>query len=121
MVGSDDCDAECDVNAKPPMHPMGRVFATVAFIEALTWAGLLIGMYFKYQAADPSPVGVRLFGPLHGIAFLAYVMVTVLAAVKLRWPWWAALVALAAAIPPLVTLPLEGWFKRRGLLAARAR
>ena len=36
------------------MTPMGRVFATVAFIEALTWAGLLIGMYFKYHAADPT-------------------------------------------------------------------
>ena len=28
--------------------------------------------------------------------------------------------ALLAAIPPLVTLPLEWWFKRRGLLSVRA-
>lgn len=27
-----------------PMHPTGRLFAAVAFIEAVTWAGLLIGM-----------------------------------------------------------------------------
>jgi len=39
----------------------------------------------------------------------------------LRWPWWAALLALAAAVPPLVTLPLEWWFKRRGLLSAPLR
>jgi len=39
--------------------------------------------------------------------------------VKLRWPWWAAGLALLAAVPPLVTLPLEGWFKRRGLLSTR--
>ncbi len=97
---------------------MGRVFATVAFVEALTWAGLLIGMYFKYQAADPTPVGVKIFGPVHGVAFMVYVVVSVLAAIRLRWPWWAALLALAAAVPPLVTLPLEWWFKRRGLLSA---
>ncbi len=98
---------------------MGRVFATVAFIEALTWAGLLIGMYFKYHAADPTSIGVRVFGPVHGFAFMAYVVVTVLAAVRLRWPWWAAGLALLAAVPPLVTLPLEWWFKRRGLLGRR--
>ncbi|WP_137190060.1 DUF3817 domain-containing protein [Stenotrophomonas rhizophila] len=101
------------------MTPMGRVFATVAFIEALTWAGLLVGMYFKYHAADPTPIGVRVFGPVHGFAFMAYVVVTVLAAVRLRWPWWAAGLALLAAVPPLVTLPLEWWFKRRGLLGRR--
>lgn len=97
---------------------MGRVFATVAFIEALTWAGLLIGMYLKYQTADPTPVGVKIFGPIQGVAFMVYVVVAVLAAIRLRWPWWAALLALAAAVPPLVTLPLEWWFKRRGLLLA---
>jgi hypothetical protein len=30
------------------MHPTGRLFAAVAFIEAVTWAGLLIGMWMKY-------------------------------------------------------------------------
>ena len=41
-------------------------------------------------------------------------------AVRLRWPWWASALALLAAIPPLVTLPLEWWFKRRGLLGLHA-
>jgi len=101
------------------MHPMGRVFAVVALFEAFTWAGLLVGMYLKYHAAEPTTAGVALFGPVHGVAFMVYVVVTVLAAVKLRWPWWAAGLALLAAVPPLVTLPLERWFKRRGLLSRR--
>jgi hypothetical protein len=46
--------------------------------------------------------------------------VTLFAALRLRWPWWATGLALLAAIPPLVTLPLEWWFKRRGLLSVRA-
>lgn len=111
--------AEIVLRATVPMHPMGRVFAVVALFEAFTWAGLLVGMYFKYHAAEPTSAGVALFGPVHGVAFMVYVVVTVLAAVKLRWPWWAAGLALLAAVPPLVTLPLEWWFKRRGLLSAR--
>jgi len=54
------------------------------------------------------------------VAFLLYVAVTLFAALRLRWPWWASALALLAALPPLVTLPLEWWFKRRGLLGLRA-
>lgn len=97
---------------------MGRVFAIVALFEAFTWAGLLVGMYFKYHAGEPSTLGVRIFGPVHGLAFMVYVVVSVLTALRQRWPWWATLLALLAAIPPLVTLPLELWFRRMGLLTA---
>lgn len=91
----------------------------MAFIEALTWAGLLIGMFLKY-VTETTELGVWLFGRLHGFAFMAYVVVAVFAAARLRWPWWAALLAVLAAVPPLVTLPLEWWFRRRGLLAEPA-
>ena len=97
------------------MHPTGRVFAVVAFIEALTWAGLLAGMWLKYGPYENVAL-VRVFGPLHGAAFLVYVAVTLFAAVRLRWPWWASALALLAAIPPLVTLPVERRFRRSGLL-----
>ena len=99
-----------------PISPAGRLFAAAAFFEALTWAGLLAGMFLKYVTGT-TELGVWLFGRLHGAAFVAYVAVALFAAVRLRWPWWAALAALAAAIPPLATLPLEIWFRRRGLLA----
>ena len=46
------------------------------------------------------------------------VAVTVIAGARLRWPGWALLLALLAAVPPLVTVPLEMWFRRRGLLSA---
>ena len=102
---------------RSPLHPFGRAFAIVAFIEALTWAGLLLGMWLKYGPADTVAL-VKVFGPLHGGAFMVYVAVSLLAALRLRWPWWATGLALLAAIPPLVTLPLEWWFRRRGLLSA---
>ena len=64
-------------------------------------------------------VGVWLFGRLHGVAFLFYVAVALYAWGKLRWPLWAMLVALLAAIPPLVTVPVEIWFRRAGLRRSR--
>jgi integral membrane protein len=100
------------------LSPAGRLFAIAAFAEGLTWAGLLIGMFLKY-GTQTTDLGVWLFGRLHGVAFLFYVVVTLLSAVRLRWPWWASLLALLAAVPPLVTVPLEMWFRRIGLLGHR--
>lgn len=100
-----------------PLSPMGRLFAVAAFAEGLTWAGLLIGMALKYT--DLTTAGVWLFGRLHGLAFVFYVVATVLAGVRLRWPIWVFGLALLAAVPPLVTVPLEIWFRRRGLLGHR--
>jgi integral membrane protein len=95
---------------------IGRLFTVASLLEALTWAGLLAGMYLKYIAGT-TDFGVWLFGRLHGAAFLFYVAVSIAAARRLRWPWWATSLALLAALPPLVTIPLEMWFQRRGLLA----
>lgn len=102
-----------------PLAPAGRLFAVAAFIEGFTWAGLLIGMWLKYGPVA-NELGVKIFGPLHGGAFLFYVVATVLSALRLRWPWWATLLAVIAAVPPLVTVPLEMWFRRIGLLSGRA-
>lgn len=95
---------------------LGKLFSLIALLEGLTWAGLLIGMFLKYTTKT-TELGVALFGPLHGIVFISYVVVTVIAALRLRWPLWATLLALLAAVPPLVTIPMEIWFKRRGLLS----
>ena len=97
---------------------VGRLFSIVALLEGITWAGLLMGMFLKYTTKT-TELGVAIFGPLHGIVFISYVVVTVMAAVRLRWPIWATLIALVAAVPPLVTVPMEIWFKRRGLLLDR--
>ncbi|MFI6577914.1 DUF3817 domain-containing protein [Nocardiopsis sp. NPDC050513] len=90
-------------------------FRVVAVVEAVTWAGLLVGMGFKYLGGG-SEVGVHVFGPLHGGAFMLYVALTVAAALHLRWGIWPTLVALAASVPPLGTLPAEWWLRRTGRL-----
>lgn len=100
----------------PALSTAGRLFAAAAFLEGLTWAGLLVGMWLKYWL-EVTDTGVWLFGRLHGGAFLFYLVVTVFAGMRQRWPSWALLLSLLAAIPPLVTVPLEMWFRRRGLLS----
>jgi integral membrane protein len=93
----------------------GRTFAVIAFVEAGTWVGLLVGMILKH-VTDTTELGVRIFGPIHGIAFLAYALVTMIAAVRLRWNATITVVALGAGIPPLATIPLERWLRRTGRL-----
>lgn len=103
----------------PPINRTGRVFATVAFVEAATWAGLLAGMFLKH-VTETTELGVQIFGWLHGAAFMLYVAVTLIAAVRLRWPLLVTALALLAAIPPLATILIEIWTRRRGYLADRS-
>ncbi|MFJ9317311.1 DUF3817 domain-containing protein [Pimelobacter simplex] len=92
-----------------------RLFRTVAIAEAITWTGLLIGMFLKY-GTETTQVGVRIFGMLHGVVFVAYVVTTVVVWVDRRWSAGRGLLALVAAVPPLATLPLEWWAIRKGWL-----
>jgi integral membrane protein len=83
-------------------------FRAVAIAEALSWIGLLAGMFVKY-VPETSEIGVKIFGPVHGAVFVAYVVVALLAGRVLRWSRGTTLLALAASIPPLAT----AWFERR--------
>jgi integral membrane protein len=94
---------------------IGRWFAIAAGVEAVTWLGLLVGMYLKY-VSETTDAGVMIFGRLHGAAFIAYVIVTFVAAGRLPWSWKVTTLALAASIPPLTTLVFEVGAERRGLL-----
>ena len=104
---------------RPPLSTTGRVFAVAAFVEAFTWAGLLVGMFFKYVTETTDQL-VSIFGALHGGMFMIYVVVAIVAGIILRWRWWELVLALLASIPPLTTIPLEIWLRRRGSLAAPA-
>ena len=97
---------------------MEKVFIFCARVEAITWAGLLIGMFLKYNL-EITDLGVWLFGRLHGAAFLVYFFVAIISAIRLRWKWWQGVLAVLAAIPPLVTFPLEIWFRHKGILNAQ--
>lgn len=92
-----------------------KAFRLVSFAEAVSWTGLLIGMFFKWIVKS-GEVGVQVFGPIHGAVFVAYVIVTLLTARAQRWSAGTSLLALVASIPPLATLWFERWARRTGRL-----
>jgi integral membrane protein len=93
-------------------------FRLVAVAEAITWVGLLAGMFVKW-VLQTSEVGVQVFGPIHGGVFVLYVLVALVAARVLRWSLPTTLLALAASVPPLATIWFERWATRTGALPAR--
>ena len=99
---------------------LARAFSVIAAVEAFTWAGLLIGMYFKY-VPETTELGVKIFGPLHGGVFVLYGLVAILTAVRLKWSFfWTTVFALAAAVPPFATVVFEVWARRSGRLTPPA-
>ena len=92
-----------------------RAFVVVAVLEALSWVGLLSGMYVKYLT-DAGDLGVRVFGPLHGGVFVAYVVLTATVSRLHRWSWPTTLLGLACSVPPFATLAFERWVVRSGRL-----
>lgn len=93
-----------------------RLFRIVATAEAVTWTGLLGGMFLKY-VTETTELGVSIFGMLHGIVFITYCVTTVAIAVDQRWSFGRLVAGLASSIPPFLTLWFERYAERRGLLA----
>src|SRR5215203_690074 len=96
-------------------HQLNRLFVTVAIAEAVSWAGLLIGMYVKYLT-DAGELGVKVFGPVHGGIFVLYVVLALAVARAQRWSIGTTSVALVCAVPPFATVPFEMWASRTGRL-----
>ncbi len=97
-----------------------RLFHVVAVVEAITWAGLLVGI-INARVLGGSREGIEFFGPLHGTAFIAYVVVTLVAARALRWRPATVLLAVVASIPPLFTVVFDVVASRRGWLDGTRR
>lgn len=92
------------------------LFMVLAVVEAVSWAGLLTGMYFKYLT-DAGELGVKVFGPVHGVVFIGYVVLTLLVARTLHWSRGTTLAGLACSIPPFATVVFEVWALRTGRLS----
>jgi integral membrane protein len=99
------------------LRTSAKRFRFVAFFEALTWLGLLLGMAFKYLPAEGNDIGVKIFGPLHGGAFLVYLLVCALTIRKLRWGFFVGVLAIFAGFPPFGTYLFEVWAARTGRMA----
>ncbi|MBU1802938.1 DUF3817 domain-containing protein [Nocardioides sp.] len=101
------------------MSPL-RLFRTTAVAEAVTWALLLLGMFLKY-VTETTDAAVSIFGPIHGVAFIAYGLTAILVAVDQRWSPARTALALLAAIPPFFTVLFDLLAERRGAFTAQWR
>jgi integral membrane protein len=91
-------------------------FRVVALLEAVSWVGLLIGMYFKYLGHPRTEVGVRVFGMAHGLVFIGFVVAGLLAGIAFKWSAGTWLLALLASIVPLCSVIFLIWADRTGRL-----
>jgi len=103
------------------VRTVAKRFRFVALLEAVTWVGLLVGMAFKYLPADGNEIGVKIFGPLHGAAFLLYLPVAAWTIYRLRWGFFTGVVAILASVPPFGTFIFERWVAHTGRLAELSR
>ncbi|MEV0674156.1 DUF3817 domain-containing protein [Mycobacterium sp. NPDC050441] len=87
-------------------------FRLIAFAEAVSWAGLLVGMYFKYLGSPRTEIGVKVFGPVHGGVFIAFVVAAVLVGVARKWDIGTWILALLASIVPLGSVIFVMWADR---------
>lgn len=91
-------------------------FRLVAYWEAVTWAALLVAMFFKWVLGHEEAVGIP--GMVHGIAgFMLFIVVALISARALKWNWQTTLLALVSSIPPFGTIVFEVWAARSGRLA----
>lgn len=91
-------------------------FRVVAMLEAVTWVGLLTGMYFKYLGSPRTEIGVQIFGMAHGLIFIAFVIAALFAGIAFKWGAGTWLLALLASIVPLGSVIFLIWADRTARL-----
>ena len=77
---------------------MTSKFRTVALLEAISYLALLVATFVKRVIEGPDLVPV--LGPIHGILFLAYLLLTLLVREEQGWTvGQTILVLFASAVP----------------------
>ncbi|WP_101848054.1 DUF3817 domain-containing protein [Zhihengliuella sp. ISTPL4] len=92
----------------------GRLYRVLAIAEAITWT-ILIAAIIARAVGAPGVV-VTVGGGIHGFVFLAYAATAVLVALNQRWHPGAGVLAVASAVVPYATIPMEIWLHRSGRL-----
>jgi integral membrane protein len=95
-------------------------FRLIAFAEAISWVGLLVGMYFKYLGTPRTEVGVKVFGMAHGLIFIAFVVTALLVGTAVKWSARTWMLALLASIVPLASVIFLIWADRTGRMGVNA-
>lgn len=90
------------------------LYRALAIAEAITWTGLITALILRATLGLDASVSVA--GGIHGFVFLAYGATALLVAVNQRWSIGVAALAVASAVVPYATIPVELWLARTGRL-----
>lgn len=91
-----------------------RLYRIVSIAEAVTWTLLITGMVAKY-GFDYDRL-IFPFGLAHGTVFVAYAATALLVGLNQRWRTPHVIGAVAAAVVPYATIPVDLALERRGML-----
>ncbi|WP_330252559.1 DUF3817 domain-containing protein [Nocardia sp. NBC_00565] len=97
------------------LSTVAKRFRFIAVLEAISWVFLIVGMVFK-RLPEPVTWPVKVFGMTHGIIFILFVIIAILAARELAWNAKTTVLALLSSIPPFCTVLFELWAVRAGRL-----
>ena len=93
------------------MPNLERRFRITALAEAASFLALLVATYVKY--AHDQEIGVQILGPVHGILFLAYVVLALLLASEAGWIHRTTALVLLGAVLPFGGFVVDRWLARR--------
>lgn len=92
-----------------------RLYGIVSIAEAVTWTLLISGLIAKYGFDFDALIFP--FGLAHGTVFVAYAATALIVGLNQRWAAKHVVLAVATAVVPFATVPLDRWLERRGMLA----
>ena len=90
------------------------LFRVVAVAEAITWTLLIAGLVLR--ATTGWTLGVTIGGGIHGFVFLLYAGIALLVGIDRRWSPALVALAVASAVVPYATIPVDLALDRRGRL-----
>lgn len=79
-----------------------QVLRIVGVLEAFSWLALLITMYLKY--AQNMPEYNMLTGRIHGFLFIIFVVLVLVAGIKMKWSMKEITLSLLSSVVPFGTL-----------------
>jgi integral membrane protein len=88
-----------------------RNFRHVALIEATTFLLLLVASYLKHSQDEP--IGVDILGPIHGLLFIAYVVMALALRDEQGWSTKTTLLILLGAVLPFGGYVVDRWLENR--------
>jgi integral membrane protein len=88
-----------------------RQLRLIAFIEGVSFLVLLfVAMPLKYLAG--LPLAVRIVGSIHGVLFVAFVLILIWVSIARAWPFRRSLLAFVSSVIPFGTFVFDASLRR---------